>query len=174
MTAPEDAPPPRLPHFACEALVQMLRPLAAERRPDQTIGGEHDPYLRRWHLTPRGDGPAVYLHQFLRSDDDRALHDHPWASVSIILSGSYLEHVPGEDEPLLRTPGTVVERDATSAHRVELLRLRPGAPELPVWTLFLVGPRVREWGFHCPQGWVRWQDFTAGPGGELVGKGCDQ
>ncbi|WP_165421915.1 hypothetical protein [Pseudoxanthomonas winnipegensis] len=42
------------------------------------------------------------------------------------------------------------------------------------WTLFLFGPKRREWGFHCEgKGWVPWQEFTAaGKPGE-VGKGCD-
>lgn len=27
-----------------------------------------------------------------RSDDDRALHDHPWVNMSILLEGTYTEH----------------------------------------------------------------------------------
>mgnify|MGYP000066528385 CR=1 FL=1 len=55
---------------------------------------------------------------------------------------------------------------STSAHRIELVAG-------PVWTLFLTGPFRREWGFHCPQGWRHWRDFTSGANGERVGKGCD-
>jgi hypothetical protein len=33
---------------------------------------------------------------------------------------------------------------------------------------------VREWGFHCPRRWVHWRQFTAGPNGETVGKGCGE
>lgn len=161
-----------LPPFAVAALFGFLQPLA-KRQPDATIGGPENPYLRRWHLTPRGDGPAVYLHQFLRSDDDRALHDHPWPSVSVVLDGSYVEHL-GRGASRLREPGHVTEREATSAHRVELLTNHTTNALMPCWTLFLVGDRIREWGFLCPQGWVNWRDFTAGPNGELVGKGCDQ
>jgi hypothetical protein len=174
------APPPalalqnRLPPFAVQALLGWLRPIAAMREPDAIIGGKDHPYLLRWHITPRGTGPAVYLHRFLRSDDDRALHDHPWPSASIILDGCYIEHEPG-DVRLMRPPGTITIREPSSAHRVQLLT-DPSHDdrELPVWTLFLTGDRVRDWGFYCPQGWVPWQDFTSGPNGELVGKGCDQ
>jgi hypothetical protein len=164
----------RLPPFAVQALCGFLMPIAAGRAPDVIIGGEDNPYLRRWHITPRGNGPAVYLHHFMRSDDDRALHDHPWPSVSIILSGSYIEHEPG-DVRMMRPPGTITTREPLSPHRVQLLPdpIHPDR-EQPVWTLFLTGDRVRDWGFHCPQGWVPWQDFTAGPDGTLVGKGCDQ
>ena len=35
----------------------------------------------------------LYLHEFSRSDDDRALHDHPWLfNLSVLLSGTYVEH----------------------------------------------------------------------------------
>lgn len=159
-----------LPPFALTALMGLLMPMARSRAPDFIIGGEADPYLRRWHLTPKGDGPAVYLHQFVRSDDDRALHDHPWPSCGILLDGSYMEHLEG-GEVAIRMPGDIIERAPESAHRVQLLRDDAG-DELPVWTLFLTGPRVRDWGFHCPNGWVHWRDFTAGTDGELVGRGC--
>lgn len=162
-----------LPGFAVEPLLRHFRSIADQRAPDFTIGGTDNPYLRRWFVTPRGDDGAVYLHQFLRSDEDRALHDHPWPSLGIILDGQYLEHVAGA-EPELRTPGMMIRREPETAHRVELLPDHRLTGEAPVWTLFLVGPRVRDWGFHCPQGWVPWQAFTAGTAGELVGKGCDQ
>lgn len=162
-----------LPEFATRALLGMLQPMAEARQPDAIIGGANNPYLKRWHLTPRGAGPAVYLHQFLRSDDDRALHDHPWSSVSIILAGRYVEHLP-DGIRALRSPGHVIERDASSAHRVQLLPNPDTGGEHPCWTLFLVGDRVRDWGFHCPHAWIPWQQFTAGVNGELVGKGCDQ
>ena len=162
----------RLPLFAVRALASIYWNITADRRPDQVIGGAASPYLRRWHVTPRGDGPAVYLHHFLRSDDDRALHDHPWPSVSIILDGAYMEHLPGR-QVTIRCAGDIIERAPEAAHRVQLLRDDAGE-ETPVWTLFLVGDRVREWGFHCPRGWVHWRDFTAGPNGETVGKGCGE
>jgi hypothetical protein len=44
---------------------------------------------------------------------------------------------------------------------------------MPVWTLFVTGPRVRSWGFWCAHGWRHWKTFTAGPRGETVGRGCD-
>src|SRR3546814_8204117 len=42
------------------------------RKPDITIGGEDNPYLRRWYIIPRNRWFNVYLHEFLRDDDDRA------------------------------------------------------------------------------------------------------
>lgn len=156
------------------------------RKPDFIIGLPEDPYLLRWWIIPRNRYLNIYLHKFLRSDDDRANHDHPWASCSIILKGGYLEHVPGKIH--VRDPGRVVFRRADQAHRIELYENTDYGmyffgtekfrrKERPAWTLFITGPKVREWGFHCKQGWKHWRDFCGVPEGEArggeTGKGCE-
>jgi hypothetical protein len=148
-------------------LIQRLR-----REPDFIIGGVDDPYLLRWYLTKRlPDRCRLYLHKFVRDDDDRALHDHPAWSVSIILRGGYIEHLPGGIAKR-RHPGMVVWRKAEQAHRVELFRGKRGRV-IPAWTLFIFGAKTREWGFHCPAGWRHWREFMSRDHGEAVGKGCD-
>lgn len=55
-------------------------------------------YMHRWWLLEaRGDksGKAARVHHILRSDHDRALHDHPWDNCSIVLRGGYWEVTPG-------------------------------------------------------------------------------
>lgn len=59
--------------------------------PDRIIG---DHYLERYYVIPRNRWFSVYLHKFLGSDDDRACHDHPWASVSFLLAGRLIELTP--------------------------------------------------------------------------------
>jgi mannose-6-phosphate isomerase-like protein (cupin superfamily) len=124
-----------------------------DREPDQVIrdGRSPDDYLRRWYLIPHNRWMNLYLHQFLRSDDDRALHDHPWDNTSLILQGRYIEHTPTGQ--VLRQPGDCITRAANALHRIELIG------DQPVITLFATGPKVREWGFDCPGGWVHWKDF---------------
>lgn len=168
-----------MPAFIARRLhAALMRRVADRRPPDFVIGGEEDPYLRRWWVIPRNCFFNIYLHHFMRSDDDRALHDHPWVNLSILLDGEYIEHVPGGWA--LRSEGQMVLRLPSSAHRVELFRKRApwsggaaGWEPDTVWTLFITGPRVREWGFLCPKGWRHWKDFTAGKNGERVGKGCE-
>ena len=139
---------------------------AQSRAPDFVIGGIADPYLLRWYLIPRNPVLNIYVHHFLRSDDDRALHGHPWAfNCSILMQGKYLEHTP--DGVFLRRVGDSKFRWGVAPHRVELTTG-------PCWTLFITGPRVREWGFYCPQGWVSWQKFTAKDDKGAIGKGCEQ
>jgi len=141
------------------------------RNPDVIIGGT-DPYLRRWHLTERRpERWKVYLHNILRDDDDRALHDHPSCSISIILRGGYIEHFP--DCVKRRYPGMVIFRRAEQPHRLELHRDKNGK-SIPAWTIFIFGPKVREWGFHCRDRWVHWRDFTAPGDSSRVGKGCGE
>jgi len=131
------------------------------RKPDFIIG---DDYLRRWWLIPRNRFFNVYLHCIRKDDDDRALHDHPWWNVSILLKGSYREHMPHGSRVL--SAGSIRARGALAAHRLEVV-------SGPVWTIFITGPRIREWGFHCPQGWRHWQDFTNQADRGQVGRGCE-
>lgn len=155
------------------------------RAPDVVIGGAERPYLRRWFVIPRNRFFNVYLHEFLRSDDDRALHDHPWANLSILLRGGYFEHTIAaggiHGRELLWSGSWRFRRSGRIAHRIELLTVgdyvatQPeNAQPLPCWTLFITGPKYRSWGFHCPeQGWIRWDRFVASDDPGAVGKGCD-
>lgn len=130
------------------------------RKPDLMIG---DNYLSRWYVIPRNRFLNIYLHKFSSSDDDRALHDHPWYSVSFLLKGELVEHTL---QGLRTIPSVLpVLRGAKFLHRLEVIKG-------PVWTLFITGPRVREWGFLCPKGWRSWQAFTD-ESGSRVGRGCD-
>ena len=151
---------------------------AQSRHPDFIIGGEDDPYLKRHFLIPRNPVFNIYVHQFLRSDDDRALHDHPWLfNCSILLDGDYIEHTP--KGKFLREAGEWKFRFGGAPHRVELIELGPvleidlPLTILPCWTVFITGPRVREWGFHCLRGWVHWKEFTDSRDSGKVGRGCD-
>lgn len=148
-----------------------------EFEPDVYIGGKEDPYLLRWWIIPRNPIFNIYLHKFLRDDDDRALHDHPWHSLSVVIKGTLKEHVflrPGKSMQtyyITREEGCWVRRRPTHAHRLELERDAQGKP-IPAWTIFITGPRLRHWGFHCPQGWKHWKQFTAPGDSTRIGPGC--
>lgn len=161
-----------------------------QRMPDEIIGHKQRwrlgrpsgpverPFLLRWFIggEKHAWGGNAYLHQFIRDDEDRALHDHPWANVSILLGGQYIEHTikPGGIHwRELFKAGDIKFRSATAAHRVELTHgniggdhmngtpyLAPYIPSWvtygtkdPSWSLFLTGPKRRLWGFHCVTGW---------------------
>ena len=88
------------------------------RPPDFIIGKPGSPYMRRWYVIPRNRWFNIYLHNIVRSDDNRALHDHPWWNLSILLKGSYREVTP--DGTFVRGAGSMVFRRATAAHRLEV------------------------------------------------------
>lgn len=143
--------------------------IADRRPPDFIVGGKEDPYLMRWWVIPRNRFFNVYLHHFMRSDDDRALHDHPWWNLSILLRGEYTEHTiaaGGVNQAVIRRAGQFKFRGAKSAHRIEL-------HNGPCWTLFLTGPTLRTWGFHCPRGWRPWKEFVSDRDNGSIGRGCD-
>jgi hypothetical protein len=140
------------------------------RPPDRVIRGD---YLARWYLIPRNLYFNIYLHRFRESDDDRALHDHPWWSLSFLLAGELIETLEDTSGnwdnvfdaekvkfrwiykmfPYLRRP--------TLMHRIIL-----ESPE--AWTLFITGPKQRKWGFRLPDGgWVdhdkyKWDNMKEG------------
>jgi hypothetical protein len=153
----------------------MTRTLTIPRKPDFIIGSPDKPYLRRWWVIPRNRWFNIYLHNILADDDDRAEHCHPWWSISVILRGGYIETINGV--PHVRHPGTIRWRRATEHHRLALFRNHWRGdilqPIVPAWTLFITGPRVREWGFHCPNGWRHWREFTNAANPGEVGRGCE-
>lgn len=137
---------------------------AASRPHDFAVGPAGNPYMLRWFITPRGDEGGIYLHRFLHDDEDRAFHDHPWDSISLMLSGEIRELRP-DAEPALYRPGDVIVRKAPYPHRLQVIE--------PGYTLFIMGPRIREWGFLCAQGWRHWTRFVDQVSPGEISAGCE-
>lgn len=157
-----DQPYASVMELAAWATMQMR-----SREPDFIIGDPANPYIRRWWIVPRNMFSNLYLHETLRSDDDRAMHDHPFANTSVLIEGSYIEHTP--EGVFTRHPGEIVSRPAHAMHRLEIPE---GGRAV---SLFFTGPKVREWGFDCPQGWRHWRDFTdTTSGNSITGRGCGE
>jgi hypothetical protein len=148
------------------------------------------PYMLRWWRIKRNAFFNVYYHLVLRSDDDTALHDHPWWNFSIVLEGGYYEHRilnGGVHAKTWYGPGAVLfRRSGDYAHRLELVagfEINPEIPdewkELPAKTIFITGPVLRRWGFHHPEKWVdayAWDEFCAerGIGGDKMAGYAEQ
>lgn len=157
------------------------------RPPDLIIGPRDNPQTLRWHLI-KFRGWQFALHKWMRSDDDRALHDHIGHNISFILSrAGYMEvvreRVWDDDEDAKRRRPDFEQFRLTHAGDGEFYRdvdtwhyRRPWWPyfrradephrvalllgSAPVWTLWLRWPPIREWGFHCPRvGWRHWKEY---------------
>lgn len=117
-------------------------------------------YLARFWLSPMlrtaeslpDSADSALLHWIARDDDDGALHDHPWAFQSTIVSGGYVEHLPCGFASRLNC-GDTIRHEPTDLHRVAAVR-----PD--TWTLVETGPKVRTWGFVAPgQDWVDYRTY---------------
>lgn len=164
--------------WLAEKLFQALfQNIVIARKPDFIVGEIADPYLLRYWLIPRNRFFNAYLHCFMRSDDDRALHDHPWVSLSFLLKGDFLEHTidrGGINNFTYFGQGILKYRGAKYAHRIELITSHKTGKPNPAWTIFITGPRFRDWGFHCAQaGWIPWQRFTQPDDAGKTGAGCE-
>lgn len=123
-------------------------------KPDFTVYNDNGaPSMQRWHLI-RTRWLRLYLHKHV-GDDRTVLHDHSWHSLSLCLKGGYWEVLP---RGLMhkRNRWALVYRRPETPHRIVLTIGADGQPK-PAWTLFLTGPKVREWGFHFRSGWLPWQ-----------------
>ena len=124
---------------------------------------ENEPYLERYYLflRERERFPFnVFLHKFLKSDPDD-VHDHPWPYATLILKGGYWEWIPHFDTvgrktgeyQVWRGPGHFRVSKARSFHRIEL------DPDITAWTLFMPGPKQRDWGFLVRNKWIQWEQY---------------
>lgn len=169
----------RLPDWLLRKLLRDHIRVTQSREPDVRIPGDRSipPYMLRWWKIRRNPFFNVYYHIVRRSDDDNALHDHPWWNFSIVLNGGYYEHLieaGGINRRTFYPAGSVrFRRSGSFAHRLELERYGANAyptvqdEEIPVLTIFITGPVLRRWGFHHPLRWVDaydWDDFLRDQG----------
>ena len=135
-------------------ILKLLERLGRRRIVMDRVNDE--PYLERYYLflKDRQRFPFnVFLHKFLKSDPDD-LHDHPWPYATLILKGGYWETTP--EGRFWRRPGHFRICTARSLHRIEL------DPSVECWTVFMPGPKQREWGFIKNGTWTQWEQYLAG------------
>lgn len=144
----------------------------------------HDPYLSRWFIL-RCQWLYIFIHKFHRSDEDRALHDHPWNYISLILRHGYWEHSEetclacqhsrGEFCPACHGPEgyqcTICNRTGKIAVkkfiRAGSIIWRPATWRHRIelvdgknaWTLIIRFKRRRDWGFWTAEGFVPWRQW---------------
>lgn len=142
-------------------LLKLLERLGRKRIVMDRV--ENEPYLERYYLFLRDRERFpfnIFLHKFLKSDPDD-VHDHPWPYATVILKGGYWEWIPHFDTvgrktgeyQVWRGPGHFRVSKANSFHRIEL------DPDITAWTLFMPGPKQRDWGFLVQNKWIQWEQY---------------
>ena len=149
-----------------EHLAAWLKSKGRHRMICRERDGNQENYLERFYIFST-KYIGVYLHRFWTDDDD-GLHDHPWPSISILLSGGYLEEMPerqavpyGPTVKRLRRPRHpfIYLRSKYDAHRITLIKdptneVEYRCLERPTWSLFIrFGAKRRTWGFYRNGGW---------------------
>jgi len=118
---------------------------ATKRRPCDLVVDVD--YMERWYVIPRNRFFNIYIHHFMGSDEPIP-HNHPWYSLSWIVSGHYTEHLLSGSR--IKRAGSWTLRTPDLYHWIEI--------DKPVYTLFITGPRLQEWGFLRGAKWVHFMD----------------
>lgn len=112
-------------------------------------------YITRLHLL-KTPWFAICLHWLNKPDPEPYLHDHPVSFLSLILRGGYTEARQVSLGPIQflthrwfnLVPGAMYDRHT-------IVEVKPNT-----LTLALMGPKIREWGFHMDDGsWMHWKKY---------------
>lgn len=102
----------------------------------EALGNKDCPYAYRW--TFNFWFFAIRVHQWLKTEDRRYMHDHPWNFITLVLKGGYVDVTEtGRDALKIFS---VRYRPATHKHYVEV-------NEGGCVTILLTGPVIRNWGY---------------------------
>jgi hypothetical protein len=138
----------------------------------EVIGQEACPLMLRWTFLDWGFLKAM-IHYFPAEISDRDPHDHPRPFVTFVLRGNYRDESwkPGDETHTASgielppphcervSAGAIKYRSAKHLHIVE-------TDVLGCWTLVVMGPIVREWGFVRLSGkWWDWGKYIQRFGG---------
>lgn len=88
---------------------------------------------------------AIYIHNILKSDEDKHLHDHPWNILIFILKGGYVEMM--KDSCCERPPGSLFFHKSTVVHKIKTLYG-------PTWSFVMTFGKNRLWGYDTEIGWI--------------------
>lgn len=121
---------------------------------------------------------SIRLHHIKRPDAERDLHDHPWNARTIILRGGYIEQrLLKQDDPAraeaLRRAGLPSDTKAElteyfSRFRGQTAKINHNEyhsitslldDRLGVWTMFISGPWLGDWGFLRNGTKVWWRTY---------------
>lgn len=137
-------------------------------------------YMGRWHVVREGSFASrvlerltgyasIRLHQIMRADHDRDLHNHPFDYRTFVVGGYYSEQyqLPGTGQRVKARSIVIGETAATKAdtfHRIS--SVSPGG----VWTLFCMTRNTYIWGFKVKGRFVKSDAYLKRRGYRQPGK----
>lgn len=107
----------------------------------EPLGEKECPYAFRWVFI--FFGYAIRIHQWIRSDDKRYMHDHPWWFYTFVLKGSYTDVY--EENGIIKKDKlkqfSFRYRNSGHRHYVDI-------PKNGCLTILITGKPLRKWGFY--------------------------
>lgn len=149
----------------------MARLIYTMFKKEEIMRGDESVYLNRWTffrtspdglLSKIGLGDIrIYLHKFT-GNDACDLHCHPNSFISIGLLGKYEEEFwnSKKKKSFKRIYKAPFFRflQASHTHRIQLVNNQPA------WTLIIMFPKKREWGFYKwingKRKWIHWKQYV--------------
>lgn len=116
----------------------------------ESVGQPECPLFYRWTLWDRW-GFKVLLHHFMPNLADPDVHDHPRSFVTFVLRGGYLDRALDGRREVMSAP-KVRYRRADHAHNTV-------TGSWGAWTLVVMGPLRRPWGFWRGGHWYNFDDY---------------
>lgn len=103
---------------------------------NEPLGKKECPYAYRWVFI--FFGYSIRFHKWIRSDDKRYMHDHPWWFITFVLRGSYTDVSDNSSDTLKRF--SLRYRPSLHKHYVDI-------PKGGCFTILFTGKPHRNWGF---------------------------
>lgn len=148
----------------------------------EKLGKPECPYLHRWMLK-LPFGYTLRLHHWFRSDDKRAMHNHPWDFWTLVLKGGYEDWTEGRICPVCNGVGKRYTRPVDyvdfvvcgacegRGFSIDKQRMSPGSfsfrpanhkhtvavDEGGAWTLLLMRKPKQPWGFFVRKPSGKWK-----------------
>lgn len=141
----------------------------------EVIGQEECPMMLRWEFLDWGFVKAM-VHYFPPEVSDRDPHDHPRPFITLVLRGNYRDESWVVCNPKARPEDTKIGVRRTERLFAGAFRYRPArylhiveTDERGCWTIVVMGPKVREWGFVrlVSGSWWQWGRYVQKFGGVI-------
>lgn len=120
--------------------------------PYQKAGGEIIPRrgLRAWL-------PSIRVHEILRADTAKHMHDHPWEARTILLRGAYSETIEEHSQNVAYYRHSGDTRAIRYGEYHHIHHVWDGS----CFTLFFTWKYVGTWGFKVDGRKVPWREYLA-------------
>lgn len=123
--------------------MKPVRPI--QIRWKEALGEPGCPYMYRWVFNFWLF--AIRIHHWIRSDDKRHMHNHPWWFWTLVLKGHYIDvsHDPFDPDYVEKWEVMGIERQCAfrSASHLHYVIV----PEGGCWTFVISGMPSQNWGF---------------------------